>query len=188
AFDAQDAARQHVEKLRVAIDAAVDEHERRTADRKQLAERVEELEERLARLPALREELAMLADAGARLGAAERVARIVEQLERTEEALHALPTASEDAVNVLAAAEQQWADAREAATRAEGTHERAQEAFAAATIRVQRAADADPSQPCPTCGQPLGEGFAAYLRHAKTEATQDRRALARAAKEAKGGA
>ncbi|MDP9297972.1 MAG: SMC family ATPase [Actinomycetota bacterium] len=184
-FGAQDAARQHVEKLRVAIDAAVDEYEQRTADRKQLAERVEDLEERLARLPVLRDELALLADAGVRLGAAERVARIVEQLERTEKALLALPTVSEDAVDALAAAEQRWTDAREAATRAEGNRDRAEEAFAAATARVQRAAEADPSEPCPTCGRPLGEGFAAYLRHAKTEATQAKRALAQVVKEAK---
>src|SRR5204863_1074899 len=97
-FEARDAARQRVEKLRVAIDAAVDERERLASHRAQLVSRVEDLHERLAGLPALREELDRLADAEERLQGAERVVRIAEQLAGAEEALRVLPPVPADAL------------------------------------------------------------------------------------------
>src|SRR5205823_9664721 len=99
-----------------------------------------------------------------------------------EESLGALPPVPEDAMSALAGAEQIRADAREAATRAAEARDRASEAFAAATVRVERASEADPSEPCPTCGRPLGEGFAVYVRHAKSEASQAKKALVKAEK------
>src|SRR4029453_567059 len=36
--------------------------------------------------------------------------------------------------------------------------------------RLERAAEADPTQPCPTCGRPLGDDFASYVKHCKAEA------------------
>jgi DNA repair exonuclease SbcCD ATPase subunit len=38
-----------------------------------------------------------------------------------------------------------------------------------ADLRLERAAEADPTQPCPTCGRPL-EDFASYLKHCRAEA------------------
>ena len=47
--------------------------------------------------------------------------------------------------------------------------------------RLERAADADPSQPCPTCGRPLGNDFVAYVKHCKAEAADAKKAAAAAA-------
>ncbi|MGA9161925.1 MAG: hypothetical protein WB297_13820, partial [Actinomycetota bacterium] len=56
-----------------------------------------------------------------------------------------------------------------------------------AVERVNRAAQADPTQPCPTCGRPLGEDFASYLKHCKAEVAAAKKAAAAAASASKQG-
>jgi exonuclease SbcC len=179
-----DAARQRVEKVRVEIDAAVVERDGRAAERTDLASRVEALGVHLATLPSLQEELAGLEGADADLREAERATQIVQQLVAMERALDPLAPIDEDATVALAEAENTRNEAGDTAARALGDHERAAVALEAAQVRVDRAAEADPSAACPTCGQPLGEGFAAYVKHVKAEATHAKAELSRAKKQA----
>src|SRR6266571_5079475 len=44
--------------------------------------------------------------------------------------------------------------------------------------RLARASEADPSQPCPTCGRPLGDDFAGYVRHCREQVAEARKRLA----------
>ena len=46
-------------------------------------------------------------------------------------------------------------------------------------------AEADPTQACPTCGRPLGEDFAGYLRHCKAEVSEAKKLAAAGEKAAR---
>jgi exonuclease SbcC len=184
-FESADVARQRVEKLRVEIDTILQERDRRAEDREELAIRVDALHQHLSALPALEEELTLLDGADDRLRAAEHVARIAEEVARAERTLDGLAAGSDEAVAPLPPAEHAWNEAREAATRADGARDLAETSLEASLARVERAAEADPSEPCPTCGQPLGRGFSEYVRHAKSEAAEAKRVLSQAQRVAK---
>jgi exonuclease SbcC len=184
-FESADASRQRVEKLRVEIDTIVQDRDRRAADRETLATRVEAIHKHLSALPNLEEELALLEGADDRLRAAEQVARIAEDVARAEHELEELVPVPDEALAAVAPAEQALTEARDAATRAEGARDVAERSVETALATVERAAEADPSEPCPTCGQPLGTGFAEYVRHAKGQAAEAKRALSQAQKAAK---
>jgi exonuclease SbcC len=184
-FESADVARQRIEKLRVEIDTILQERDRRAEDREELAIRVDALHQHLSALPALEEELTLLDGADDRLRAAEHVARIAEEVARAERTLDGLAAGSDEAVAALAPAEHAWNEAREAATRTDGARDLAETSLEAALARVERAAEADPSEPCPTCGQPLGRGFSEYVRHAKSEAAEAKRVLSKAQRVAK---
>jgi exonuclease SbcC len=170
AFETIDAARQRVEKLIVAIESATAERDRLGAHREALAERASSLSGQLERLPELVEESARLEGSGERLRLAERYAQLASDLAALETSLERMPAVEPGgAADELEVAEEELRVAQELATRAESERDRAADASASAALRVDRAAAADPSEPCPTCGQPLGDGFAAYRRHVKQE-------------------
>ncbi|MDP9329311.1 MAG: SMC family ATPase [Actinomycetota bacterium] len=182
-FGELDAARQRVEKLRVEIDAAIQERDGRTAERTDLAARVAALGVHLATLPSLQDELAALEGADEDLREAERATKIGQQLVAIERTLGALAPVDDGAAVALADTEQVRSEAGDVAARAIGDRDRAAAALEAAQARVDRAGEADPSAACPTCGQPLGEGFAAYVKHVKAEATQAKAELSQAKKQ-----
>lgn len=184
AFDVSDAARQRVEKIAVALKAATDERDRVTAQRDELAERADRLTADLAGLPAIEEELDASTGSDARLRAAERLAEASAKLANVEAQSAAAPEVDADAAlaeQVAAKEEVRAAEKAEADARAKHDHELRQ--LAAAEERLAKASEADPSQPCPTCGRELGEGFSAYLRHCRDEvATAEERLAAAAGK------
>ena len=123
----------------------------------------------LATLPSLQDELAALEGADEDLREAERATKIGQQLVAFERTLGALAPVDDGAAVALAHTEQ--------------VRSGAAAALEAAQARVDRAGEADPSAACPTCGQPLGEGFAAYVKHVKAEATQAKAELSQAKKQ-----
>ena len=186
AFEVSDAARQRVEKITVALEAATEQHAGLTEQRAHLAERVKALEADLATLPALEAELEALSDVDTTLRAAERLVELSATLAIAEQELEGLPEI--DAEAALAGLKQahdavRAAQKAEADTQAKDDHEGSR--LAEAEERVARAADADPSQPCPTCGRELGDDFSAYVRHCKQELASAKRRVDEAAKAAK---
>jgi exonuclease SbcC len=186
AFELIDGARQQVEKLRVAIDAAANERAALAEDRDARRERHRAITEALQSMPALEEELASLAGIQERVSAGERLASLDARRGQLGAQLEALPTEdAEAAIAALDAARRTADEGREAAARATSERDRAAAALAEATEHVQRAAEADPKAPCPTCGRPLGDGFAAYIKTRKAEAAAAKRAVTAAEKAAK---
>jgi exonuclease SbcC len=188
AFVAVDATRERVQRLTERLTIKSEQRDGIAEQREVLEVRVRELAEAIAELPDLEERLRSLDAADDRLRAAERLSDAVARAAAVEVEFEAVPEVDVEAVaGALAAAEADLAEARstEAEWRAARDHGRTQ--LAEASERLDRAADADPSQPCPTCGRPLGEDFAGYVKHCKAVVSDAKRALAsaeRAAKEA----
>jgi exonuclease SbcC len=186
AFELIDAARQQVEKLRVAIDAAASERSALAEDRDVRRERHRAITEALQDMPALEQELGSLAGIQERVSAGERLASMDARRGQLRAQLDELPTEdAEAAIAALDAARRAADEGREAAARAMSERDRATAALAEATEHVERAAEADPKAPCPTCGRPLGDGFAAYVKTRKAEAAAAKRTVAAAEKAAK---
>lgn len=186
AFEVSDAARQRVEKITVALEGATEQRAGLTEQRVHLAERVEALELDLATLPELEAELETLAGVDATLKAAERLVELSAKLATVEQELEALPEIdAEFAIAELKQAQDavRTAQKAEADARAKDDHEGTR--LAEAEERVARAADADPSQPCPTCGRELGDDFSAYVQHCKHELASAKKRAVAAAKTAK---
>jgi DNA repair protein SbcC/Rad50 len=181
-----DAARQRVEKLTVQLLAKTGEHGRLVEQRAAVAERAETLAESLAELPSLEEELAGLADVEGQLRAATQLADADSKLVEAETALAVVPEV--DAAVFLAELElatRAHADAQLAAAAAEAERGHRASLFEEAQQRLARAEAADPSEPCPTCGRPLGADFAGYVRHVKADLAAVKKGAAEAAKAAK---
>ncbi|HYU58574.1 MAG TPA: hypothetical protein VEO00_11055, partial [Actinomycetota bacterium] len=66
--------------------------------------------------------------------------------------------------------------ARTAAAKAGAAAERAGDDRATAEDALARAAEADPALPCPTCGRPLGDDFAEYVRHCRARLAEGKKA------------
>jgi exonuclease SbcC len=179
AFAEIDAARQRVEKLTVQLQAKTDEKDRLAERRVGLAQRAELLAAELATLPALEGELRGLAGVEDRLHAATRIAEESARLAKAEAQLEALP-AVEPGAALASLQASQTALASAQGTSAEAQAERTHRAglLAQAEERLARAAEADPTQACPTCGRPLGEDFAGYLRHCKAEVVEAKKLAA----------
>lgn len=183
AFEVSDAARQRVEKITVALEAATEQHAGLTEQRVHLAERVEALELDLATLSAVEAELEGLAGVDATLRAAESLVELSAKLEVAEQELEALPEIDAEAVIAdLKQARDDARDAQKAEADAHAKHEHEGSLLADAEERSARAADADPSQPCPTCGRELGDDFSAYRAHCKAEVASAKKRVMAAAK------
>jgi DNA repair exonuclease SbcCD ATPase subunit len=182
AFDESDGIRQRVEKLAVERDATVQQAESLQAQQADLEERIESLRRDLAALPALEEEHQALEGVADRLTAARRVTEVAEEVRQLEAQLAELPEV--DATTALAeleAVETAREAAREAAHRARSVHERAEDDMRSAEAALKRAGSADPSEPCPTCGRPLGDDFRQYVAHCRHEVAEAKRRLQGAA-------
>ncbi len=179
AFDAIDDARQRVEKLAVAIKAATGERETIAADIAERRARVARLEAELAELPGLEDALVAMGDVEERVRAAERLLELARKLAEVDTAIEAAPTLdAETALAAIADAERVAADAAAAEARATAERDAVVARLADAEAHLSRALEADPSEPCPTCGQPLGDGFAAYVegRRGDVDAAKEHRA------------
>jgi len=187
AFEEVDAARQRIEKLTVQLRAKTEQRDGAAEQRELLSARAEELIEAIAELPAIESDLAGLGDVEERLRAATRWVESAARLAANLAELEALAEVDVTTVQAeLVAAEETLEAARTAA--AEASAERAHRAalFAEAGDRLARSAEADPSEPCPTCGRPLGDDFSAYLRHCRAEVAEAKKAAGVAERTAKG--
>jgi exonuclease SbcC len=187
AFAEIDATRQRVEKLTVQLRSKTEQRDAALEQREALTARAEGLRAAIEELPALEAELEGLADVEDLLRAGTRLADAAAKLAELEVRLGDLPAVDAAAAQAdLASAEAALAIARTAS--AEAAAERGQGAslLESAEERLARAAEADPSQPCPTCGRPLGDDFAGYVKHCRAEvadAKKGARVAERAAKE-----
>jgi exonuclease SbcC len=186
AFLASDEVRQQVERLDVerrGLDREVESLEERTS---RMGDRIASLETAVETLPAMESELADVAEAPARLREAERAVEVATEAAGVEAELVGLPAV--DAATALAtmeSARERVLAAERANTKAEADRERAASALASARVALERASEADPSQPCPTCGRPLGEDFEGYLTHCRGAVAEAKRAASAAAKASK---
>jgi exonuclease SbcC len=185
AFAESDAVRQRIERLMVELRGKTEQrthaHERAT----ELAERAEQMGEVIAELPAIEEELAGLEGVEDRLRAATGLAAKAGELATIRarlEDMEALDVAS--AQSALEAAAAALEDARASAAAAEAERAHRASLLEEANDRLERAAEADPTQPCPTCGRPL-EDFASYIKHCRAEVASAKKAATAGATAAK---
>jgi DNA repair protein SbcC/Rad50 len=170
AFDAADVVRQRVEHITVEIRARTEQREQLQTRHDELRARLETVDEELEDLPALEDDLSALAGIGDRLVAARALIAERRKLERAAAELAALPVPDVDtATEALDAAAVSLEEARTARARCHAESDHAASALAAAEERLARAGEADPAQPCPTCGRELGDDFASYVRHCRVE-------------------
>jgi DNA repair protein SbcC/Rad50 len=184
AFEAADEVRERLERLIAVLEASESERRRLESRREELTDRAGALRGELTEGADLASEAEALEGAQERLDAARRWSDASVALVRADEELELLVLPDLDraaeAVGEAGAgareAETAAADARASAGRAGGD-------VSAAEERVARASQADPSAPCPTCGQELGAGFAGYVRHAKAELAAAKKAATAATKQ-----
>jgi exonuclease SbcC len=185
AFEVSDGIREHAERLVVELTAATEQRDAEDSQREELRGRVQTLASAIEELPALEAELAGLEGVDDRLAAADRWAREAQEMRKVADLLATLPEADEAAAEELEAARSEAGDAETGSALAGRERERAATALEAASERLARASEADPSAPCPTCGQQLGPGFRAYVKHCRDEAASAKKALAAAEKTVK---
>jgi exonuclease SbcC len=176
AFAESDAVRQRIARLMVELRGKTEQRTHAEEQAAALVERAEQIGEAIAELPAIEEELSGLEGIEDRLraatglaGKAADLATIRTQLEATE----ALDVGAALFALEAAAAELEGARATAAAAEAERAHRAS--LLEEANERLERAAEADPTQPCPTCGRPLDD-FASYLKHCRAEVSSAKRA------------
>src|SRR5919106_1212656 len=170
AFQEIDAARERVEKLTVRLRAKTEQRDPVVERGEELAERAEGIRERLAALPALQDELERAGDVESRLRAGTRLADALEKLAPAQERLADVPQSDAETVrDALSAAGTTPAKTRDTSARAAAERSHAASLEEGAEDRLARAAEADSTQPCPTCGRPLGDDFAAYVRHCRAD-------------------
>jgi DNA repair exonuclease SbcCD ATPase subunit len=186
AFAESDAVRQRIDTLTVELRAKTEQRGHASEQQDALAERVQRMTDALAELPAIEEQLGELAGIEERLRLGSGLAERSAELAKTRAQLEAAPEV--DVGSVLAALESAAAAlerARAAAAGAEAERAHRTALLEQALERLDRAAETDPSQPCPTCGRPLGDDFASYVKHCKAEAAGAKKAAAAAAATAK---
>lgn len=177
AFEQLDATRQRVEKLTVKLTALAEERNRTEVRRADLAERFDELTASVAALPELEHELTALGDVEERLRAAARLADVLGAVATAQAKLEALPPVDAGtALAELEAARAALTGARDKAAAARAELDHRSVSLAESEDRLARASGADPSEPCPTCGRPLGDDFAGYLRHCKAQVADAKKA------------
>jgi len=186
AFAESDAVRQRIDTLTVELRAKTEQRGHASEQQDALAERVQRMTEALAELPAIEERLEELAGIEERLRLGSRLAERSAELAKTRAQLEAVPEIDEGSVlAALEAAAAALERARAAAAGAEAERAHRAALLEQALERLDRAAEADPSQPCPTCGRPLGSDFTSYVKHCKTEVAGAKKAAAAAAATAK---
>ena len=167
-FRESDRIRERVDQIgieRKALEEQADHHRGR---HEALSARIGAIRSALSVLPDLERERAELGDTAERLSTGRRLHEAVEEAKDRETELDGLLSVdAEAAVAGLDAAQRAVEAARRSATRAEAAQETAQIAQAETQEALVRAGDADPAQPCPTCGRPLGEDFEEYVAHCR---------------------
>jgi exonuclease SbcC len=165
-FEESDSRRQEVERLSIQLESSQRHLQDAMRSRETSRSRLEALDHKLVALEGLEKELEGIAGAAERLGAARELLKAQAMIDRLRGQLSALP---EDDLPTL---EQELEEsgrvleaARAAATKVSADSLHASTRLKEAEQRLEKARDADPSEPCPTCGRPLGEDFSVYLKH-----------------------
>jgi exonuclease SbcC len=172
-FQESDRVRERVEKITLELRNRAEERDRLAADRDRRTERIEALEKALAELSGLEEELAALGPADQLLPMGERFAELAGKLASAREQLAGLPKAdAAQGVAALDAAAEGFAAAETALAETTARRDHGTRLLAEAQDRLTRASQADPAQPCPTCGRPLEDDFAGYVRHCREQVTE----------------
>jgi DNA repair protein SbcC/Rad50 len=170
AFDRSDEVRQRVETLTVEIRGTTERRDDLAARRDRLAERLGAVEAELGSLGELERQLAALDGSTARLEAARRLEERMAEIERVTQQIGAIGATDAAAARLdLETAAETLREATTAQARARLEEEHAAAMLAEAEERVARADEADPSEPCPTCGRTLGPDFNSYVRHRRAE-------------------
>jgi DNA repair protein SbcC/Rad50 len=170
AFEASDRVRERVERIEVERRSKLEQAEGLETRRSDLAGRIAGLRKDLEELRTIEEQAAALEGAAERLAAARRAAEAQEEARILDQELEGLPDVDvETALGDLQTAEAALRDAERAATRAESARETLEAQLGVARDTLTRAGDLDPSAPCPTCGQELGDGFESYVDHCRAE-------------------
>jgi DNA repair protein SbcC/Rad50 len=170
AFTAADAVRARAEQVAALREATASELERVLKRASDLQARLEETSRRMEDLAELRTEREALGDAAATLQAARDLARESAALATLEAELEGLPRI--DGAAALAeheAAEREHTEAQRASAEAAARHAVAREALDAAGRSLETAGQLDPSEPCPTCRQPLGDAFEDFVEHRRQD-------------------
>ena len=170
AFTAAEETRRRVEQL-AAVRAQAEEAAAGASKRHDdLAARIEQLTEHLAALPSLEAEFTGLSGARDLLDTAKRFADAAAALREAEQELEALPAADpETALAELEAATKDLKAAEKSASKAEHVLDTARTRLTDAEEALATAGELDATEPCPTCGQPLGDAFADVVAHRKKE-------------------
>jgi DNA repair protein SbcC/Rad50 len=170
ALAASDEVRQQVEKLAIERNALVERRDAEATRRDRLAGTLREIDEDLAGIDDVRTKLSALAGVQERFSAAERLASSTATLAAREAALAELPSVDEEQLaRDLEAERQEQQAVEQVASDARATAHLTRAQLEAARERLARAEEADPTQPCPTCGRELGDDFAAYQQHRRDE-------------------
>jgi DNA repair protein SbcC/Rad50 len=167
-FASVDRVREQVERITLQRDAAREQIEQLEIQQQELEGRIERSEQDLKALAGLEKEQAGLAGAAERLASGEKAVDSAAQVDRLQAELDGLPPVDPSAALAgLEAAQQVREAAHRKLTKSEAAAERAGEDLAEARLALDRASEADPSQPCPTCGRPLGDDFEEYVAHCR---------------------
>ncbi len=178
AFRRIDRARERIERLGALLTEKVERRDERLTERDELGERLERLAAELEALPELESELAGFGDADERLRLGLRFVEATDRAHAVELQLISLPEVeAEAALDALGQAQAAHGESQAAAAGAQAELNQRVSALEEAQARLDRAAEADPTQPCPTCGRPL-EDFAAYVKHCKAEVASAKRTAA----------
>jgi exonuclease SbcC len=168
AFGEADRIRQEAERLATARQVVAEEVERLQAHHTEVSDRIARLRADLAALPDLERERERLADAAERLVLGRRLVEVDGDLRQLRARLAKLPEIdAEAALAELETAQEEARAADRTHTKAESAHERTTRDLAEAEDALAKAAEADPSQACPTCGRPLGDDFREYVKHCR---------------------
>jgi exonuclease SbcC len=181
AFAASERVRERVDQIEIERRGTEGQLEEVDSRREHLEIRIETFGEALASAPALQDERRELAGAPERLDAGRRFLEAAHEVARVRTELEALPEV--DAAGALATMEEAQAERDRTAgdlARAEAARDRSGEELEAAQDALARAGQADPSEPCPTCGRPLGHDFKEYVAHCRKQVDAAKRRAAQA--------
>jgi len=181
AFGASEETRRKAEHLEAMRTHAAGQAEALRVRHDDLAGRIADLSSSLGQLPALEKELEGLVGSAEKLAAARKLAEAAEELAEAESELGSLaaPDAGSELAGLKAATKEARA-AEKAFNRAESTLEQAEAQLSAAEDALERSGDLDATQPCPTCGQELGDAYEGVVQHRRKEVAALKKRVAEA--------
>jgi exonuclease SbcC len=186
AFEASERVRERVDQIDIERRGVQGQVEAEDARREDLEARIESLRNDLASAPSLQREQEELEGAADRLDAGRRFVEAAHEVARLRTEVEALPDVdTAEALAELETAQDERDRAAADLARAEAARDRAREELQAAQDALARAGQADPSEPCPTCGRPLGDDFKEYVAHCRSQVAAAKRRAAQATSAAK---
>ena len=185
AFARSDEVRQRIERLMVELRGKTEQRTQAGEQAAVLVERAQRIGEAIVDLPAIEEELSALEGIEDRLRTGTALAGKAGELATARAQLDAMEVPDVSvALSAIEAAAAGLEEARSIAAGAEADRAHRASVLEEAEARLDRAAEADPTQPCPTCGRPLDD-FASYLKHCRAEVASAKKESTAAAAAAK---